>query len=537
MAIANKFNLETRFQLNTSPNQIIRIKDTTDYASESISLSDVVGSLKITSPLGSVIHNTILPSFDIDLDVQDYIDTILLPSDSNGDALKGVYTVEYSVKIDGSVQAGTYVSTFSYDFCYKQIVPSVGISVNLIDSTFTSTDTTSYPVELTSNTLTHTIYPPSSLDPVLFPSQVTSTTVNTYSGITTNTWTGKISNVLELTYPATGMFNEYVIDVTITGSEEKNIKDDINICNLQCNMRALTSRYASALASNPMDAVRIQNDQVTPALLNSFMYTSNIKCGNFEKAEFYYQEVLKYTGSNPDCACDSSETPTLITASGFSGGNSNTYIVDVCSTNNALSVTSNTVGNETTYTVCFNDTVWTKINSLSETVITSADSSVVVTPTINGHTITWDLSVSSETSPSLDIHSFSGIIDIDMLPYTNPPSPIWRAGWSTVVGNKLQEPTIVNVNNTPSAWGSRGNEFYLEGYIDEAGGEFPKPQLQIVDDLSNRRNDLAIIVTKIDTSANRIYFSFVYGGLGTPISGVALGETWQSLSISVIINA
>ena len=88
MAIQNKINLETRFQLNTSPNEIIRIKDTTDYNSEGIALADVVGALKITSPLGVVFHNTVLPAFDIDLNVQDYIDTIALPTDSNGDPLK-----------------------------------------------------------------------------------------------------------------------------------------------------------------------------------------------------------------------------------------------------------------------------------------------------------------------------------------------------------------------------------------------------------------------------------------------------------------
>jgi len=537
MAIANKINLETRFQLNTTPDEIIRIKDTTDYASESIALSDVVGALKITSPLGSVFHNTVLPAFDIDLDVQDYIDTITLPTDSSGDVLKGVYVVEYSIKVTGAVQPGTYTDTFTYNYCYDEIIPNVGVGVNLINSTFTSTDNTSYPVELTSNTLTHTIFPPSSLDPVLFPPQVVSTVVNTYTGISTQTWTGKISNILELTFTATGVYSEHIIDVTITGATEKNIKDDINICSLQCNMRALTARYASALSTNPIDAVRIQNDQVTPALLNSFMYTSNIKCGNFEKAEFYYNEVLKYTGSNPECACDDSEVPTLILASGGGGGGNNTYVVDVCNTNSALSVTSNTVGDETTYTICFDDTLWVKINSLSETVITSVDSSITVVPVVSGDIITWDLSVSS--SPTLDIHSFSGIMDIDMTnTNTNPPSSIlWRSGWSTVVGNKLQEPTIVNVNNTPSLWQSNSNEFYLEGYIDQSGGEFPKPQLQIAEDFYNKRNGLVINITKIDTSSNRIYFSFVYGSSALPISGSSISETWPFLTISVIINA
>jgi len=257
---------------------------------------------------------------------------------------------------------------------------------------------------------------------------------------------------------------------------------------------------------------------------------------HFDKAEFYYSEVLKYTGSNPDCACDSNEVPTLILSSGGGGGSSNTYVVDVCNTNNALSVSSNTIGNETTYTICFNDEVWTKINSLSETIITSNDGSVTVVPSVDGDEITWDLSVQFPPVSDIDIHSFSGIIDIDMSnAYTDPPSTIsWRSGWSTTVGNKLQEPSIVNVNNTPSLWQSNDNEFYLDNYIDQSGGEFPKPQLQLVAPYNG--HPISIIVSNIDTVNNRIYFRFI-NDQGIVYSSTALSETRDLLSISVIINA
>ena len=145
------------------------------------------------------------------------------------------------------------------------------------------------------------------------------------------------------------------------------------------------------------------------------MYTSNIECGNFDKAEFYYNEVLKYTGSSPDCACDDSSVPTLILASCGGGGvGSNTYVVDVCNTNSALSVTSNTIGDETTYTLCFDDTIWTKINALTETEITSVDGSVTVVPALNGYTKTLDLSVVFPSAAASPVHIFSGIIDMDL---------------------------------------------------------------------------------------------------------------------------
>lgn len=540
MAIQNKINLETRFQLNTTPNEIIRIKDTTDYASESIALADVIGALKITSPLGTVFHNTVLPAFDIDLDVQDYIDTIALPTDSNGDPLKGVYTVEYTIRVAGAVQPGDYTSTFTYNYCAPTINPDVDITVDLICSKLTSTDNTSYPTEVTSTTLTHSIHPPAGLPVATYPVQTVSTVTNVYTPITTKTWTATISNILELTYPATGSYSEHIIDMTVTGDSEKDIIDDVNICNLQCNMIALTSRYSDALQNNPIDAQRIADTQLTPALINAFMYTSNIECGNFDKAEFYYNEVLKFTGSSPDCACSDSSTPTLILASCSGGGSSNTYVVDVCNTNSALSVSSNTIGNETTYTICFDDTIWTKVNALTETDVTSIDASVTITSSLNGYTKTYDLSVPPAAIVAASpVHAFSGIIDID-LSQSDPntvPALSWRSGWSSVWGNKLQEPTFTIVN-TGAAWPSNPNEFYMEGYVDQAGGEFPKPQMQIVD-LNNpgyKPGAYELIITQIDTANDRIYFQFVDEN-GVAPSGYFLSETTDSIAISVIINA
>jgi hypothetical protein len=316
MAIEDKMKLGTRFQLNTTPDEIIRLQDTTDYASEGIDPTDVIGSFVIKSPLGTVFHSTVLPSFDIDNNVQDYIDTIKLPEDVNSVVLKGIYEVSYTIRVSGGVQPGDYETTFLYNYCYETIVPDVDVTVNLITSTFTSTDNTSYPVELTSNTRTHTIHPPSGLDPIVWPVKTAATQVLTYSEITTKTWTGKIVNILELTFPALGTSSEHIIDVTITGNNEKDIVDDINICSLQCNMIALSDRYNEALGTNSVNAVRIFNQQVAPALLAESNYRGSIECGNFDLAEQYYQDVLKYTKSNKDCQCDANNEPTLISAVG-----------------------------------------------------------------------------------------------------------------------------------------------------------------------------------------------------------------------------
>ena len=115
--------------------------------------------------------------------------------------------------------------------------------------------------------------------------------------------------------------------------------------------------------------------------------------------------------------------------------------------------------------------------------------------------------------------------------YTSPPVSM-DFKWSTVVGNKLQEPTCVNVN--AANW-KYPNSFYLEGYIDQAGGEFPKPQMQIVDKGTTGAT-INLEVTQIDTVNDRIYFQF-QNDSGMVFGGYALSELHGIISVSVLINA
>lgn len=539
MAIQNKISLETRFQLNNTP-QNFRIQDTTDYASESISTSDVVGALKILDPNGNIVHETLLPLFDIDVDVQDYIDSILLPKDSNDDVLQGNYTIIYTIRVSGAVQAGDYSETFVYKFCYEEIKLDIDLTVDLINAKLTSTDNTSYPQEVTNSSRTHTVYPPEGLNPSDWPAQTVSTKANIYSKdgnkIATKTWTGKVVNILELTYS-----DNLIVDVTVTGDSEREIKDDINICNLQCNMRALVERYYNALGTDTVNADLIYKDQLAPSLAAAFMYTSNISCGNFDKAEEYYQDVLKFTGSQPDCQCSDSTEPQIITASGGGGGGTGgTYIVAACNENNALSVTSNTIGDTTTYTICFNQSLYNKLSTLTETNVISSDSSIDVTSSLNGYIKEYDIKVSTSLAvPSV----FSGIIDIN-LNGSSLPTTSFRSGWSTVSGTNLQEPSIVNTISTDISWIKGLNCFYIEGYNVNEAGRFPKPVFQIVEVTKegairgcSQPRFLDVKIKQIDQSLNRIYFHIQNYNNPYPLPGYELSNTADIISISVIINA
>lgn len=507
MAIQNKISLQTRFQLNNTP-QNFRIQDTTDYASEGISTSDVVGALKILDPNGSVVHETVLPSSDIDVDVQDYIDSILLPTDSNSEVLKGTYTITYSISVTGATQAGRYSSDFVYKFCYDNIELDIDLTIDLINATVTSTDNTSYPQEVTSSTRTHTVHPPSGLDDTEWPVKLTSTKSNAYSKdgnkIATKTWTGKVENILELTYS-----DGLIVDVIVIGDTERDVKDDINICSLQCNMRALVDRYYKAIGTDSVNADRIYKDQVAPASIGAFMYTSNIACGNFDKAEEYYQDVLKYTGSQPDCQCSDSENPEIIYASS-GGGNGNIYTVEACNTNNALSVTSNTVGDTTTYTVCFNQALFDKINSLTETNIVSENGSVTIVSSTQGDVKTFNLSVAQVAANYVykrHIPSYNSPGT-----YTNPPSSIAIPGTSFTIPETGKYDIYLHCS-----LGGVGGTYTMSTIIKRNGGQMIPSQLTLQGLLTGvRQTPMNISGYDLDLESGDVIEVFAEKNTGTP---------------------
>jgi hypothetical protein len=536
--------IETRFQLNNTPNNF-KITDNTDYLTTyGIALADVKGSLVITDPNGVIAHNTVPPAFDIHMSVNTFTTAISLPLDSLGVPKKGIYTVVYTVIITGGTDPGTYVKTFTYNYCNPTITADVDLTVDLICSNLTSTDNTAYPAEIFSTTMTHTVHPPAGLPAATWPVQTTANNLNVYNPITTDTWTGKVSNVIVLKYVATGSSDEHFIDRTITGSSERDVQDDINSCSLACNLRALMTRYDNALQFNPQDAVLIYEREISPAFAYAFMYKQSIECGNFDLATDYYDKVLKYTGSNKDCECGDSDTPTLILAVCSGGASGQTYVTDACGTNPALTVTSVTLGSTTTYTVCFDNTIWTKINALTETDIISSDLSATISSNTVGYIKTYDIIIPPTPAASSPVHVFSGIIDIDFTNKSAAPTLTWRTNWSSTWGNKLQEPTFVNENPLFSDWSAQSNCFYLNGYVDQSGGEYPKPQIQIAEDLntgqtvidcSHTRSDFQVEIIELDTANDRIYFRIIQAGIA--VSGAMLTELKDKITLSVIINA
>lgn len=93
-------NGETRFVLNVSP-KTIKFEDITDYASQSVNPSDVVGCVTFTGPSGVFYNNTNFAAPDIILPVSPDVSRNL-PLNAQNNVIQGNYTVEYRIRISNN---------------------------------------------------------------------------------------------------------------------------------------------------------------------------------------------------------------------------------------------------------------------------------------------------------------------------------------------------------------------------------------------------------------------------------------------------
>src|ERR1700741_3723245 len=111
MAIGSKLSVKITFDLAGSP-CFFSLEDITDYASEGISSSDVLGNFVITGPLGQIYSNTSWVTPDIDLTVSPVFNLNIGVPDL------GTYSFQYTVQVSGGVQPGIYTATqvINYDY-------------------------------------------------------------------------------------------------------------------------------------------------------------------------------------------------------------------------------------------------------------------------------------------------------------------------------------------------------------------------------------------------------------------------------------
>lgn len=376
----------TTFNLRTTTKQF-QFVDTTDWAGQGISTTNLFGKFKITSPSGVIIYNnTTNASGGCDINIQASTSsqlTIALPLASGGYPEAGIYTIDYTVYstalvADYTAQQNTY--TYSY------VSPAVEIeqTVDCISPLFTSSDITNYEVDGLTPTKVevHTVYYP------VGTAGYASPTVGSGITVTTGTfWNGTQSTEIEstLTYVYS---DDLIIWDIVTGTSEVLV-DCVDACAIYCCVRSAEQRMITAQTANRTEypALALLFSQAMGVVGLILLARTCTKSTDISGYLTYLRNLLNCTD---DCSC-SGDAPTQVTGL---GGLVNEVVVN--SAGEPISVNAVTVGNTTTYTITFNPDTLSLINSLYNTEVvagthiysvTSSVVGLVKTFTINGEAV------------------------------------------------------------------------------------------------------------------------------------------------------
>ncbi len=363
----------TKFNLTLTPKQFI-FNDSSDYAGQGISVGDVNGCFRITSPSGIVVYNNTDFS-DANCDI--LIDTSLVNQTviglvlaTNGLPELGLYTIEYSV-YDKNLLT-TYTKTSTYANAYARPIVAITQTVDCLSPLFYSIDATNYVVDGITPDIdrTNTIdYPYGSAGEGV-PTVGTTATVSV-STFYQGTQTTEIES--ELTYT----FDDGLIVIDVVSGVKEIVVDCKDVCGIVCCIRTLEQRMIGYSTTNKTLF------EETKALFNQVMSEVGfayllIRCGKSD----YVNSVLAYIRTIANCTedCDCSGTePTQVVGI---GGLVNEVIVDSGGT--PVIVTPVTIGNTTTYTVALDPSFINNVNREWTQIFANAGARAAGVPDFDG---------------------------------------------------------------------------------------------------------------------------------------------------------
>ncbi len=287
------------FDLSLSPPQF-KFADTSDYAGQSITTSNVNGCFKIISPSGITIYeNTDFSDPNCDIKVSASLlnqTTIYLPLDTLGLVELGTYTIIYSVYDKNLTTTST--QTNSYDNEYVSPVVKITQDVNCISQIFGQADVTNYVVNgISPTTLSRTntlFYPPGVRGGAPSPVVVTSDTLRTttfYNG----TQTSEIET--DLTY-------EFADGLTVIDSvfEAEEIKVDCSYyCSIACGIEAFYNKKERE-KRNPV-LYQQMSETFKEVMSLVALVRLLIECGG-SKGISEYLENIKHLIGDCNCGCN-----------------------------------------------------------------------------------------------------------------------------------------------------------------------------------------------------------------------------------------
>jgi hypothetical protein len=326
-----------------------------------------------------------IPDATVDGDVNYFIfPPVEVPKDAAGNLILGIYTIKFTIQVVGGVQPGIYSITKTFDFCYEAPIVSITQAISCACSELTSTDTTDYSQLATGTinetvTRVHTIVPPAGSG---LSNTVGSTAVLVATPISTKTWATTISTTVLYEYD-----DEFFIQDLLTGSEEIVVNCDQSLCDAFCCIAKLEQDYQNALTLN-LNTADTLYQKLVEVTIYMVLFSSALTCGRGDDATDYFNQILEISNCEPGCSCDSPDPTVIVPTCAVAAGGTTVVVAGT-----KITVTSNVVGDTTTYTVSIDATTSAKIDLLRNSIVDAGTGISVVAsaPDLDG-TITYTVS-------------------------------------------------------------------------------------------------------------------------------------------------
>lgn len=390
----------TTFNRNTGK---IVVTDTTNYLSYGINLATVGnyvdGRLRITYTTNggvSVLYDNlsgVTPDIELVGGVLVWNGDINIPLTTTGLPLPAEYTVEYVVECGYDGNGDDFIVNTSNVYQYDIVDPLVCIetSVDCATSTATSVDTTVYEIQnatVVSVVRAHTQYPPpASGYAVSGPYNLITVT---YTPIVTTTWTAEV--ISTVTYLLTSGL--YVI-VDLSGVKEFQVVCDTNLSKILCCLTDLQKQYEALECSNPVKAANFRTNRLDPTLQHLVLFLAAQTAGNQTKMDQQYSAIIEVSGCSESCNCNGTQ-PTAVSPS--QSGPAALFLID--SPLGTIQVQTIVNGNLTTFNLELSAALQAAIAAIDHTVVTTGTPAYLdLTSNTVGNTTTYNIDYIPNQNP------------------------------------------------------------------------------------------------------------------------------------------
>ena len=308
---------KTEFLLNETTKQF-QFTDQTDYAAAGDSDTDKLGYFKIVSPDGTTFYQNaafdgspVYSSPDIDINNGDTTNiqtgSIITVPLLSGLLLQGTYTIYYKIRDTGTTT--NYNASKTFDVFYTKPVADINLEADVYAPELTSSDDTNYVITINGQQFSPTI---SRVHKIIYPLNF-GTVSGTGATLSTQTF---YTTVNQSTVTATCTWsigsNVFIVD-EVFGGAQLNVEASQGLCDAYCAVKSLYDRWQLAIASNQANAVTLGSNFVIAMSIMGLIKQA-YSCGETADIDNLFVQLYKYAPDN--CGCQSTNTPTLVTAIG-----------------------------------------------------------------------------------------------------------------------------------------------------------------------------------------------------------------------------